>query len=200
MTREQKVSYILDYWTVPVIIVAVIVIALAAFLYTMTHQTEILLNVSVVDAPETDSIEALALDFAAANDIPEESVQVSSSLVGDESMEAQASMAFYVRLQAGDEDILVLPEDTFYMFAQNGYFLDLTDVVPQEWQDKILVAEQLYDDYDEVQPDPIPCGIRMRDIPGMPEGDYYEDAVLVISYYPKNYDNAVAFFNSLLAK
>ena len=109
-------------------------------------------------------------------------------------------MALYVRMQAGSEDIMILPEAVFTEFATGGYFLDLTGVVPEEWQDKLVIAEQRYDEFDDVQPEPLACGIYMRDIPGMPDTPYYQNAVIAISYNPDHYDTSTAFINSLLKK
>ena len=93
-----------------------------------------------------------------------------------------------------------MPEAVFEEYAMSGYFLDLTDVVPQEWQDKLVSVEQRYDEIEGVQPEPIPCGIYMRDIPGMPDTPYYENAVIAISYNPDHPETAEDFLNSLLKK
>jgi hypothetical protein len=200
MTRKQKISYIRDYYLVTILVVAAVVIGLCYLLYSMTHRTEVLLGVTLVDTLETERVEELVQEFAAERDIPEKSVQIGDTVIGSGGISAQASVAFYVRFQAGSEDIVILPEDTFNEYAENGYFLDLTDVVPAEWQDKLLVVDQVYDEYENVQPDPIACGIRVRDIACMPDDDYYENAVIAISYNPRNYDNAVSCYNFLLTK
>jgi hypothetical protein len=199
MTGKQKISYIRDYYLVMILVVAAIVIGLCYLVYSVTHRTDALLSVTMVDALETEQIEELAEEFALEYGIDEKSVQISDSSIGS-AVSAQLSVAFYVRLQAGKEDILILPEDTFNEFAQNGYFLDLTDLVPQEWQERLLVVDQVYDEAENVQPDPIACGIRVEDIACIPDDDYYKNAVVAISYNPKNYDNAVAFYNYLLTK
>ena len=63
-----------------------------------------------------------------------------------------------------------------------------------------MIAEQRYDEYDEVQPEPVACGIRVRDIPGMPDTQYAQDAAIAIAYNTGHYDTAAAFLNSLLEK
>lgn len=170
----------------------------------MVTSKEILLSVTTVDSGDDRSFTPYVEQFATDNSIPEDQYVVGDIVVGSAAngggSTSQAGMAFYVRLQGGSEDVLIMPEAVFEEYAMSGYFLDLTDVVPQEWQDKVVSVEQRYDEIEEVQPDPIPCGIYLRDIPGMPDAPYYQDAVIAISYNPENYDNSVAFLNSLLKK
>lgn len=204
MTAEQKRSYLWDYWRVPALVVVVVAAVLISVIYTMVSAKDPLLVVTTVDAGDDGSFRACVEAFAQAHDIPEDQyvfgdVTVGTSATGG-GAGSQQGMALYVRLQAGSEDIVILREETFLDYASGGYFLDLQDVVPKEWQEKLIVAEQRYDEYDEVQPEPIACGIHMSDIPGMPDTPYYSGAVIAISYLPDNYDNAVAFFNELLTE
>lgn len=203
MTAEQKRSYLWDYWRTPVIVIAVIAAILITMIYTMANGSpEILLAVTTVDAVDDTGFTPYAEAFAEKQGIPLDQLQVSDMVVGTAEIGggavSQQGMALYVRMQAGSEDILILPEETFFDYAAGGYFLDLTDVLPEEWQDKIIVAEQNYDDFEDVQPEPIACGIRISDIPGMPDTPYYQNAVIAISYQPDNYENAVAFLNYIL--
>lgn len=202
MTAEQKRSYLWDYWRTPALVVVVIAATVIALIYTMATSKETLFSVTTVDSGDDTSFTAYAERFADENGIPRDQMVVADIVVGSSEAgggaSSQAGMAFYVRMQAGSEDIVILPEAVFEEFAAGGYFLDLTEVVPAQWQDRVIVVEQRYDEYDEVQPEPVACGIRMRDIPGMPDTPYYQDAVIAVSYYPDHYDTAVAFLNSFL--
>lgn len=204
MTAAQKRSYLWDYWRMPVVSIAVIVVILISVIYTMGTSKEVLLAVTTVDAIDDTSLTPFVEEFAREQGIPADQLQVSDLVVGTAEIgggaNSQQGMALYVRVQAGSEDILILPEETFLEYASGGYFLDLTDIVTEQWQDKLIVAEQRYDDFDDVQPEPIACGIRMSDIPGMPDTPYYENAVIAISYQPDNYENAVAFLNYVLGQ
>lgn len=204
MTAAQKRSYLWDYWRTPVIIIAVIVAVLISVVYTVGNSKEILFSVTTVDAIDDTSLTPYAEEFAKEQGIPADQLQVSDTVVGTAEIgggaNSQQGVAFYVRMQAGSEDIVVMQEENFLEFASGGYFLDLTDVVSEQWQDKLVVVEQRYDDFDDVQPEPIACGIRMSDIPGMPDTPYYQNAVIAISYQPDNYENAVAFLNYVLGQ
>lgn len=204
MTPAQKCSYLIDYWSKPALAVIIIVVGLIMLIHSMVSSKELLLSVTTVDSGDDKSITAYVEQFAADNGIPEDQYVVGDIIVGSAAngggSASQAGMAFYVRLQGGSEDVLIMPEAVFEEYAMSGYFLDLTDVVPQEWQDKLVSVEQRYDEIEGVQPEPIPCGIYMRDIPGIPDTPYYQDAVIAISYNPDHHDNAVAFLNSLLKK
>ncbi|MGN0345030.1 MAG: hypothetical protein ACI4EC_08745 [Lachnospiraceae bacterium] len=204
MTPAQKRSYLWDYWRMPALAVVVIAVALIALIHTMVSSKEILLSVTIVDCGDDKSFTSYAEQFADDNGIPRDQLVVGDTVVGTEQTGggaySQAGMALYVRMQAGSEDIMILPEAVFREFASSGYFLDLTDVVPEEWQDHLVIVEQNYDEYENVQPEPLACGIHMRDIPGMPNTPYYQDAVIAVCYSTEHYDTAVAFLNSLLNK
>lgn len=204
MTPAQKRSYLWDYWRMPALAVVVIAVALITLIHTMVSSKEILLSVTIVDCGDDKSFTSYAEQFADDNGIPRDQLVVGDTVVGTEQTGggaySQAGMALYVRMQAGSEDIMILPEAVFTEFATGGYFLDLTGVVPEEWQDKLVIAEQRYDEFDDVQPEPLACGIYMRDIPGMPDTPYYQNAVIAISYNPDHYDTSTAFINSLLKK
>lgn len=202
MTPAQKRSYLWDYWRIPALVVVVIAAVVIALVYTMATSKETLFSVTTVDSGDDTSFTPYVEQFADENGIPRDQLAVADIVVGSSEAgggaSSQAGMAFYVRMQAGSEDIVIMPEAVFEEFAAGGYFLDLTDVVPKQWQDQVIVVDQRYDEYEEVQPEPVACGIHMRDIPGMPDTPYYQDAVIAVSYYPDHYDTAVAFLNSLL--
>lgn len=202
MTAAQKRSYLWDYWRIPALVVVVIAVVVIAFVYTMATSKETLFSVTTVDSGDDTGFTSYVEQFADENGIPRDQLVMADIVVGSSEAgggaASQAGMAFYVRMQAGSEDIVILPEAVFEEFASSGYFLDLTEVVPAQWQDRVIVVEQRYDEYENVQPEPMACGIHMRDIPGMPDTPYYQDAVIAVSYYPDHYDTAVAFLNSLL--
>lgn len=204
MTSAQKRSYLLDYWSKPALAVIVAAVLLVSLIHSMVSSKEMLLSVTTVDRGDDQSFTPYVEQFVKESGIPEDQYVVGDIVVGTTATGggagSQSGMAFYVRLQAGSEDVIILPEALFLEYATSGYFMDLTGIVPQEWQDRLISVEQRYDDVEKVQPAPIPCGIYMRDIPGMPDTPYYQDAVIVISYYPDNEDNAVSFLNSLLKK
>lgn len=202
MTPAQKRSYLWDYWRIPALVVVVIAAVVIALVYTMATSKETLFSVTSVDSGDDTSFTPYVEQFADENGIPRDQLAVADIVVGSSEAgggaSSQAGMAFYVRMQAGSEDIIILPEAVFEEFAAGGYFLDLTEVVPKQWRDQVIVVDQRYDEYDEVQPEPVACGIHMRDISGMPDTPYYQDAVIAVSYYPDHYDTAVTFLNSLL--
>ena len=202
MTSAQKRSYLWDYWRWPALAVVAIVVFVVMLVHTMVTSKDYLLNVTMVDCIEDPGIENFVLDYADANEIPEDQVNVITSTLGSSETgggaSSQAGMAFYVKLQAGSEDIVIMPEDEFVEFAESGYFMDLTDIVPEEWQERLLVVEQLYDEYEDEQPEPMACAIHLSDLGIFADSDYTEDAVVAISINPANPDTAKDFLNDLL--
>lgn len=202
MTAAQKRSYLWDYWKIP----ALVVIAIAAFaisiVYSMTHTKKPLLSVSVVDCNQDIGMEQRLQEYAKAHDIPEDQAVVTDTVVGTAQTGggamSQAGMAFYVRMQGKSEDLVIMPEEEFNEFAESGYFLDLTSIVPAEWSDRLVVVEQRYDDYENEQPEPMACAIRLSDIGGFPDTAYTQDAVIAISYNPAHPETAADFLNDLL--
>lgn len=204
MTPAQKRSYLWDYWRLPALAVVIVAVSLIALINTMISSKDVLLSVTTVDAGDDTDFTALAEQFAEENGIPRDQLAVGNMVVGSSqtggATYSQAGTALYVRMQAGSEDVVILPEVTFTEFASSGYFLDLTDVVPKEWQDSLVIVQQRYDEYENVQPDPIPFGIRIRDISGMADTPYNRDAVIAIVVNADHTETAIAFLNSLLKK
>lgn len=202
MSSKQKVSYLWDYWTIPALAVALAVALVVIVVWSVRTRVQPLLCVTTVDSFGDESLNPLIREYAAQAGISEEQLQIGDTVVGTAengggSGSAQG-IAFFVRMQAGEEDILVLRSENFEDFGSSGYFMDLTDIVPEEWKDKLIVLEQKYNEFDEVPPEPIACGIRASDIPGIPKTPFYEDAVLTISYNPSHYENAVGCFLHIL--
>ena len=202
MTPAQRRSYLWDYWRWPALAVVVIVIFVVVLVRTMVTSKDPLFHVTLVDCVEDPGIESFVMDYADANEIPQDQVNVVTSTLGSSETGggamSQAGMAFYVKLQAGSEDIVVMPEDEFVEFAESGYFLDLTDIVPDEWQELLVVVEQIYDEYEDEQPEPMACAIRLSELGLFTDSDYTEDAVVAISYNPAHPDTAKDFLNDLL--
>lgn len=204
MTPAQKRSYLWDYWRIPALVVIVVAVFLISLIHSMVTAEEMMLSVTMVDSGDDTSFTAYVEQYADENGIPRDQLVIGDIVVGSSATgggaSSQAGMAFYVRLQGGSEDVVIMPEEVFLEYGSGGYFLDLTDVVPLEWQEKLIQAEQRYDEMEETQPEPVACGIYMRDIPGMPDTPYYENAVIAISYNPDHPETAEAFLNSLLKK
>ncbi len=202
MTAAQKRSYLWDYWKVPALAVILIAVFLISIVYSMTHTKKPLLSVSVVDCDQDIGMRKLLQDYANAHDIPEDRTVVTDTVVGTAQTGggamSQAGMAFYVRLQGKSEDLVVMPEEEFDEFAASGYFMDLTSIVPAKWTDRLVVVEQRYDDYEDEQPEPMACAIRLSDIGGFPDTTYTQNAVIAISYNPAHPDMAADFLNDLL--
>ncbi len=202
MTPAQKRSYLWDYWKIPVLVVILAAAFFISMVYSMTHTKKPLLSVAVVDCDSDIGMQRHLQDYAKAHDIPEEQAVLTDTVVGTVSngggAMSQAGMAFYVRMQSGSEDLVVMPEEEFDEFAESGYFMDLTSVVPEEWTDRLVVVEQRYDDYEDEQPEPMACAIRLCDIGGFPDTEYTQHAVIAISYNPAHADTAADFLNDLL--
>ena len=202
MTPAQKRSYLWDYWKIPALVVIIVVAFVVSMVYSMTHTKKPLLSVAVVDCDSDIGMQQRLQDYAAMHDIPEDQAVLTDTVVGSSQngggAMSQTGMAFYVRMQSGSEDLVVMPEEEFNEFAQSGYFMDLTSVVPEEWADRLVVVEQRYDDYEEEQPEPMACAIRLSDIGGFADTEYTQHAVIAISYNPAHADTAADFLNDLL--
>ncbi len=202
MTAAQKRSYLWDYWKIPALVVIAIVAFAFSIVYSMTHTKKPLLSVTVVDCDQDIGMGQRLQDYAKTHDIPEDQVAVTDMVVGTAQTGggamSQAGMAFYVRMQGKSEDLVIMPEEEFNEFAESGYFLDLTSIVPAEWTDRLVVVEQRYDDYEDEQPEPMACAIRLSDIGGFPDTMYTQNAVIAISYNPAHPDTAADFLNDLL--
>lgn len=202
MTTKQKLSYLKDYWSIPVIIVIVVIVAIGSVIHTARTNVAPIFSVTTVDAVGDERIHELVDGFAQENEIPIDQISVGDLSVGKASQGAgpysTQGMALYVRLQSQNEDIVILPEETFYEYAEYGYFIDLTDVVSEEYADKLIVVEQEEEETENTGVERLACGIRTSDIPALADDGYYGQAVIAISYLPKNIDMAKQFLNYVL--
>ncbi|MDD6038944.1 MAG: hypothetical protein PUD20_09155 [bacterium] len=202
MTTEQKLSYLKDYWSIPVVIVIVVILAIGWVIHTARTNVKPIFSVTTVDAAGDERIRELVDAFAQENEIDLERISVGDIAVGKSSQGAgpysTQGMALYVRLQAQNEDIVILPEETFYEYAEYGYFIDLTAVVPEKYSDKLIVVKQAEDETENTGVEQLACGIRTSDIPALADDGYYGQAVIAISYLPKNMDMAKQFLNYVL--
>ena len=68
----------------------------------------------------------------------------------------------------------------------------------QRREEKRSFSRTPYDDYEDEQPEPMACAIRLCDIGGFPDTEYTQHAVIAISYNPAHADTAADFLNDLL--
>ncbi len=204
MTTSQKFSYLWDYWRIPALVVVLAVVCIGVFVYNLVTATDPELTVSVADAGDMADFSPYVDGYAEQSGLDRELISVAELSVGTTENGggpmSQTGMAFFVQMQSCSMDVIIMPEVEFMEFAEKGYFLDLTDTVPNEWKDKLLVVEQTYDEYEKEQPEPIACALRLRDLPNMPEGAYYDDAVIAISYAPAHYERAADFLTYMLGE
>lgn len=204
MTTAQKFSYLWDYWKIPALVVVVAVVCVSVFVYNIVTATDPELSLAVVDAGDLADFSSYVTGYAEQSGLDPELISVADLSVGTTENGggpmSQTGMAFFVQMQSGSMDVIIMPEASFLEFAEKGYFLDLTDTVPAEWQEKLLVVEQSYDDYEDEQPEPMACALHLRDLPNMPSGIYYDDAVIAISYYPAHYERAADFLSYLMGE
>ena len=112
LTTSQKISYLWDYWKMPVIIIACVVVVVVSLAYTMLTSKEPLLSVTMVDVGNDTSFTPYIQNYGKEQGIPEDQLVISDMVVGTAATgggaSSQSGMAFYVRLQAGGEDVVIL--------------------------------------------------------------------------------------------
>ena len=144
---KEKIRYVLDYYKWPIIGVLAAVCILSGLIYSKVTDKEEVLNGLLLNAelygsgPAIAKSEALSEDFFKAMNLDEKKHQVhlntsiAYSVNADPSaqiLNAQNQKIIVTYISAGNLDFITADRDTMLVFAYQGYFMDLTDILSKE--------------------------------------------------------------------
>lgn len=193
LSRAEKMIYFKDYYLKIVIVAAIIIIGIGHLVYTTTIGRSISLA-SLVFIDESYLYDTGALCDTLKEYLGSERKQdyVSASNFNLENY--QENMAFVTQLTTGTIDLIICPEEYFEQGCKIGYFMDLSQYLPEEMfsalEDRILEGSYaVKDEEGEVisYEDPLPHGISLKDTARYIEfGGMLEDSVLCVSGNSEN--------------
>lgn len=166
MNRKQKISYIWEYYKLPIIAALIVIIAIPVIIHE--HKTRNVYELSLtlignsIDMEKQDEL---------ADTITSQFVQESSSdsrkkasidfmplqlVNGEESLSYEYIQKLTTYMGAGQMDVVIMSEDMFESYASDGIFLSLEDIdVPQGKGYEVLSAT------DEESGETYAAGIRL---------------------------------------
>lgn len=144
---KEKIRYILDYYKWPIIGVFAAIMIISGFIYNKVTEKEeilsgLLLNAELYDSGSTiEKCETLSEDFLIASNLDKKKHRVHLNTSIGYSVNAD-SLTQYVNAQnqkmittfisAGNVDFITGDRDTMLVFAYQGYFMDLSDLLSEE--------------------------------------------------------------------
>lgn len=190
MTVREKAEHIWEYYKLPLLGIALVVILVAYIVYkALNPDPEAILNVAMVNAstlavPEKDAFERYLEEQG--YDLEEETAIVDASIFMDNSPEDYAIMeTVMARIMVGDLDILIGDEEVLDGLGAIGAFTDMHELLPEEalerHEDKLIYMEP------QEGGDPVAGGIWLPE--GNPleeDGYYYEPVAISLIYNGQN--------------
>ena len=134
---KKRFEYFWEYYKWHVFAVACIAFFITSYVYNIVTAKEDMLTVALIDC---NSDEASAEDYTnelidlMGLDPKEQTVTLDNSffLSSADTMSYSIAEVFYVKIAAGDIDVVLSPEDTFNRYVQNDIFVDIRDFLSPE--------------------------------------------------------------------
>ena len=138
--RKAYLDWFLEYNLAPTIGIAAVVICVVCFLYVVLTGKEAAFGVMFINAVAEDGQSAaLAEDFAAysgglldEDDLYLDLDEIYSADESDMSAAYYTAQSIIAGVAAGEIDVLIADPEIFTLFAEESYFLDLTQVLGEE--------------------------------------------------------------------
>lgn len=209
MTWKQKLGYFWDYHKWKVIIPVIALLVIVIFIRSYQEETKPLtLYIAIVNGIDTSEAErSFAEDYPRDCGIDTEKapVKTEGGFLYPKSTDESAAMdtitdAGIQRYQGilinGDLDVTISTEWAVDAYAESGAYVDLTELMPDEWQDKY--KERFYYAKDD-EGRRVPVGIYIKTDS---LGDFYDDgsAILTVSTYSGRKEEALGFMEWILQK
>lgn len=182
-----KAKYYIYYYKWYAIGIVAAALLLFSLINTIRNNKEVVLGVAVVNGVFEADYEGFKNDFVSHIGLNEkQDVDIDSGYTisaGEQnSFDLQSMQKIFVRMAAGQLDIIIAPEDIFSYFADIGYMTDLRNVLPQEEIDKydVLIGHvpddsvEAVDNANASRHDEL-SGINIADFPKIKESGFFDN-------------------------
>ncbi len=194
----QKIQYFFMYYKIPVIIIAVIVIAVISIFYSKAHNKDYAFQALLLNSQDSFYGESLDEEFGELIDIDSSKYEVvidsSLSIDGTSQLSVGSTEKVMAEISTGLVDICVMPEELFDTYLDENAFGDLSDYLDDEHMAEY--ADLIYYDGDT------PVGIRMNDAAKIKDVSLYEEddaPILGIVYNTQHPEECLTFLDYLFA-
>lgn len=140
MTRKEKLSYFWDYYKVHTLVAVVVVFLAVLFIYQYVTNKDYgfyaaVINADLTDLPQTNPWGSEFEDYAGI-DTEKYQAYIDTSFALSDTDSTQYSLSstekLLAMLQTGMVDVIVADTETFETYAQNQYFMNLAEALPED--------------------------------------------------------------------
>ncbi len=219
MSAGQKLQYIRDYYSIPIIIAVILLIALISFIHNRLTYKPTVFNLIMIDSNITSLTNESLLDgYPGYNkDFDPDREQI--ALNADYNTETLDEGIYPIRQKlmmeygSGTVDATIAPKEVMEEFGQYQAFADLTTILPPDLMDRITsegreILFAVYEDPATGKSYNIPVAVNISDTSEIKKGftdingktcPYFDsDCYFAISPNTKYPDNCISFLNYLL--
>ena len=219
MTAKQRLSYIWDYYKVPIILGVILIYAVTSFIHGRLTAKETVFRLILIDSNVTPFIEEGLLDGFADIcpdfDPDREEIKLDASYqLSDPGLGAYTTeQRILAEYSVGSIDGTIATKDDIVRLAESQAFADLSQALPEDLMSLIKSRglELIYNKYEDPATGGIyeyPCAVNISSSPcirsGFTEGTgdtypyYNEDCYYALSPNAANLGNSIAFLKYLL--
>lgn len=202
MPVKKRIEYVWDYYHIPILIGAAILIVITALIVQFVTYKEPIFNVVMINCKNAVDTTAVGyydfLEEAGIDDL-EGGVSLTSTLnfENGESSTIYDRQTLTMLLYAGGQDLFFGTGDIYMEYAKQGVLMDLRKVLSdetlQKYEDSLIYItdEELNETY--------PCVIKLSDNAWLKKYDYYEgDCYFGIPWNAGNLELAEEFAEYML--
>lgn len=208
---QEKLGYFWDYYKIHTALAVFVLILLISFIsnYRESSKECVIYALLLNGYPVTDT-NALLQEFLVENGYEAEKVNayiesnMTLSLETPDPSSVATMQKLSVLAQSGDLDVVVATEDVTAYYAEQEFFYDLRDILPEEKLQQYEAAGQLV--YEQASPTDstlVPVGIKGEAFPRLMETQAYDKddkPVVSVIVTSKRVENALQFLDFLEEK
>lgn len=196
MTKKQKLSYIWDYYKVPIILGVVLIYLVTSFIHGRLTAKQTVFRLVMIDSNVTALIEESLLDGFAEScedfDPDKEEMKLDANYDLSETgyMVYTTEQKILAEYNVGSIDGTIAPKEEMMELAESQAFADLTELLPKDLMDKITgrgleILSNKYEDPATGEIHEYPFAVNISSSPCISSG--FKDAMGdTISYYDKD--------------
>lgn len=134
---KKKWEYFWDYYKWHVVIIAFVAYFIGSYAYNIITAKDNMLTVALIDCNSNEgTVEEYKNELMDIMEIDtkEQEITLDNSffLSSADTMAYSIAEVFYVKIAAGDIDVVVAPDDVFNRYVQNDIFVDIRDFLTPE--------------------------------------------------------------------
>ena len=184
MPFKKKLEHIWEYYRWQILVAVVVILCLGTWISQAVSQKDPIMQVEMVNAYGRSSGSEAFQEFLTreGRDYYEDAVIIGKNVQmngPDPTQNYGAAQMLFCTVAAGEPDLIFWDTDEVIPILNNGYLLDLREVLPQEVLDE-YADSLVYGTYEEGGPQ-FPCGIYTEKNPWIMENKFYVNCTVSVA-------------------